>query len=280
MLRTPTVRVLGPLDLPEVRLLLGRDPVRSVFVGGRLREAGLASTRVGGELWGFGGAGRLESLCYAGANLVPVEATRAAVEAFAERALRQGRRCSSIVGPAGDVLALWELLEPSWGPAREVRARQPVLVTDSPPTVPPDPLVRPVRSHELDALLPASVAMFTEEVGTSPIGPDGGVLYRARVAALVDAGLALARIEDGEVVFKAEIGSVTADACQVQGVWVRPDRRGEGLSVAGMAAVVAYATAHVAPMVQLYVNDYNHRARAAYVRVGMREVDTFATVLF
>jgi hypothetical protein len=47
-----------------------------------------------------------------------------------------------------------------------------------------------------------------------------------------------------------------------------------------MAAVVEYARRDVAPIVSLYVNDYNVAARAAYRRVGFREVGTFATVLF
>ena len=72
----------------------------------------------------------LTSLCYAGANLVPICATPRAVRAFADRARRAGRRCSSIVGPAEATALLWRLLEPSWGPAREVRAHQPLMVTD------------------------------------------------------------------------------------------------------------------------------------------------------
>jgi predicted GNAT family acetyltransferase len=133
---------------------------------------------------------------------------------------------------------------------------------------------------ELDILMPASTAMFTEEVGVSPVEGDGGVGYRARVAELIEAGRAVARIEDAEVVFKAEIGSVSDLACQVQGVWVRPERRGHGLSVGGMAAVVNTALAEVAPAVSLYVNDYNLPARAAYRRVGMSDAGMFMSVLF
>ncbi|MQA17833.1 MAG: GNAT family N-acetyltransferase, partial [Pseudonocardiaceae bacterium] len=117
-------------------------------------------------------------------------------------------------------------------------------------------------------------------VGVPPTGSDGGAQYRARVAELVRSGRAFARFEDGEVVFKAEVGAVTPHACQVQGVWVRPDRRGNGLSVTGMAAVVDQALRVIAPAVSLYVNDYNAAARSAYRRVGFREVGTFATVLF
>jgi predicted GNAT family acetyltransferase len=122
--------------------------------------------------------------------------------------------------------------------------------------------------------------MFTEEVGVSPIGPDGGAGYRARVAELIGAGRAFARIEDGQVIFKAEIGAVTPRACQVQGVWVRPEYRGRGLAATGVAAVVAEALRSIAPVVSLYVNDFNAPARAAYRRAGFTEVDTFMSVLF
>ncbi len=67
---------------------------------------------------------------------------------------------------------------------------------------------------------------------------------------------------------------------QVQGVWVAPRHRGRRLSEAGMAAVVLAARQEVAPVVSLYVNDYNSRALAAYRAVGFRQVGTFATVLF
>jgi predicted GNAT family acetyltransferase len=47
-----------------------------------------------------------------------------------------------------------------------------------------------------------------------------------------------------------------------------------------MAAVLEIALRVVAPVVSLYVNDYNLPARAAYHRVGFREVGAFMSVLF
>jgi predicted GNAT family acetyltransferase len=149
-----------------------------------------------------------------------------------------------------------------------------------PSDVAPDPLVRRVRRDEMDVILPACVAMFTEEVGVSPLAGDGGLLYQARVAELVSTGRAFARIEDGQVVFKAEIGAVTRHSCQIQGVWVAPSHRGLGLSETGMSAVLHYALRDVAPVVSLYVNDFNAPARAAYRRVGFTEVGAFMSVLF
>ena len=281
MLTTTTTRVLAPGELGEALALLESEPVNNAFVTSRVQVAGLDPWRLGGEMWGWYEGGRLRSLCYSGANLVPICATPEAVRAFAERARRTGRRCSSIVGPAEPTAQLWRLLEPSWGPARDVRANQPLMVTEQmPQDITPDPLVRRIRKDEMDAIMPACVAMFTEEVGVSPMAGDGGLLYQARVAELVGAGRSFARIEDGKVVFKAEIGATTSAACQIQGVWVAPEHRGRGISVTGMAAVLRYALADVAPVVSLYVNDFNAPARASYRRVGFREVGAFMSVLF
>lgn len=281
MLTQTTTRVLEPSDLGAALAVLESEPVVNAFVTSRVQIAGLDPWRLGGEMWGWYADGRLRSLCYSGANLVPICATPEAVRAFADRARRAGRRCSSIVGPAEPTAQLWRFLEPGWGPAREVRANQPLMVAESPAAdVAPDPLVRRVRKDEMDVLMPACVAMFTEEVGISPLAGDGGLLYQARVAELIATGRSLARIQDGKVVFKAEIGATTSQACQIQGVWVAPEFRGRGYSETGMAAVLRHALADVAPIVSLYVNDYNTPARKSYSRIGFREIGAFMSVLF
>jgi predicted GNAT family acetyltransferase len=280
MLRTAGVRVLDGRDLDEVRALLRRDPVADCFVAARIEAVGLDPWRLGAEMWGYGERGRLESICYAGANLVPVQSTTDAVRAFADRARRQGRRCSSVVGPAKQVLDLWRILQPHWGKAREVRETQPLLSIAGPPQGDIDPEVRLVQPDEIEVLMPACIAMFTEEVGVSPLVGDGGALYRARVEELISTGRAFARIEDGVVVFKAEVGAATRAACQVQGVWVHPSLRGQGIGTAGMAAVVRGAQLSIAPIVSLYVNDFNAAARRSYDKVGFEQVGTFASVLF
>ncbi|MDQ0845423.1 putative GNAT family acetyltransferase [Streptomyces sp. V1I6] len=281
MLTQTTTRVLGPGDLGAALAILESEPVTNAFVTARVQVAGLDPWRLGGEMWGYYEDGHLRSLCYSGANLVPICATPEAVRAFADRARRAGRRCSSIVGPAEPTALLWRLLEPNWGPARDVRANQPLMVTERmPDDIEPDPNVRRIRKDEMDVIMPACVAMFTEEVGVSPMAGDGGLLYQARVAELVGTGRSFARIDDGKVVFKAEIGAATPQACQIQGVWVDPEYRGRGLSETGMAAVLRYALADVSPIVSLYVNDYNTAARASYRRVGFSEVGAFMSVLF
>jgi hypothetical protein len=280
--RSESARLLDERDRAAALAICDADPVANVFVASRIRALGMEPGRLGAQIWGHeGNDGRLTSLCYAGANLVPVQVTsREALVAFAQRALRQGRRCSSVVGPSEVVTELWDYLSPRWGPARDIRAAQPLMAIDGPPLVASDPGVRRVQLSEVDILLPACIAMFTEEVGVSPLAGDGGAAYRARVAELIRSGRAFARIEGGRVIFKAEVGAATPQACQVQGVWVSPDHRGRGLAAPGMAAVVEAARKSIAPTVSLYVNDFNAPARAAYRRAGFAEVGQFMSVLF
>ncbi len=270
-------RLLDDRDRVKVRAALDADPVAACMVAARVEVAGLDPWRLGGELWAVGS--RFEGLCFSGANLVPLCGSRAAIRSFADRARRRGRSCSSVVGRAELVLPLWDELLDSWAPAREVRADQPLMVLAGPPAVAPDPWVRPVRPDELDRYLPAAVAMFTEEVGIDPCGSDGGDGYRARVGELVSAGRAFARFEDGKVVFKAEIGALSAKVGQIQGVWVHPSWRGQGLGTAGTAAVVERLGA-LGRSSSLYVNGFNEMARSVYRRIGFTQVGSFATVLF
>jgi hypothetical protein len=146
------------------------------------------------------------------------------------------------------------------------------------PNCPIDPGVRQVRPEEIDTYLVAAVDMFIGEVGVDPRVGDGGRGYRRRVASLISAGRAWARFEDGEVVFKAEVGSQSPAVGQIQGVWVHPEWRGRRLGTGGTAtlAAVIVGTGRIA---SLYVNDFNTVARATYDRVGFVEVGSFATVL-
>lgn len=274
------VRPITSADLDAAMRLVSADPVVHAFVLSRLSAGGADPWRLGGDLWAYMPDGEIESLLYLGANLVPVATTPAARAAFADRLRRTGRRSSSFVGSAPEVLDLWRLLEPAWGPAREVRANQPLMVLDGPPVIDADPLVVPTSLEHLDVVLPACIDMFVEEVGVSPVAGGASSAYRARIAELVRDGRSLARIEQDAVVFKAELGIVCPQVTQVQGVYVDPSHRGRGLSAPAMAAVAAYAQHTFAPVVSLYVNDYNTSARKTYARVGFETVGTFATILF
>lgn len=269
-------RVSVVRDAGAVGRVLDEDPVGSCMVASRVSEHGIEPAAIGGELWTRRRA--TESLCFAGANLIPLRGEMADLHAFADKAMSTARRCSSLVGRAEFVMPMWRRLETAWGTARDVREHQPLMALSTPPLCQIDANVRQVRTDELDAYLVAAIDMFIGEVGIDPRIGDGGRGYRRRVAGLIAAGRAWARFERGQVVFKAEVGSQSPSVGQIQGVWVHPDWRGHGLGTAG-TATLASAVVRSGRTASLYVNSFNTVARATYARIGFTQVGTFATVL-
>lgn len=259
--------------------LCARDRVANVFVAARIEEGAIRQHP--GALLGHYGDGAIDGLAWVSANVVPVALDDEGVADVATKISRMRRMCASVFGPSEQVAALWERLGPTWGPARAVRRHQPLLATSTRPSrlgLTIDPHVRRARSDEIDLVLPAAAHMFTEEIGYPPyVGSDRA--YRSSIAQLIRRGHTFVRVEQGEVVFKADVGSLALGCAQVQGVWVHPRLRGQGLAVPAMAAVVEMLLDGVADEVSLYVNDFNVAARATYARCGFLEVGAFTTVL-
>ncbi|MDQ2757020.1 MAG: GNAT family N-acetyltransferase [Actinomycetota bacterium] len=280
MLRTSSpVRALSAGDRDDALALCARNPAANVFVAARIQEGVLRA--MPGSLLGYRTDGELRGLMWVSANVVPVECDNDALEAIAMRLRRWHRGCASIFGPSDQVERLWDHLAPHWGHPRAIRWRQPLMATACDPValgVPVDPRVRLARDDEVDAVLPAAEAMFTDEIGYPPYqGSSRG--YRTLIAQLVREGHTYVWVEDDQVLFKADVGSSSIGAAQIQGVWLTPRLRGQGLAAPLMAAVTALVLREIAPLATLYVNDYNSAARATYKTVGFDEVGTFSTVL-
>ena len=132
---------------------------------------------------------------------------------------------------------------------------------------------------DLAEVYPACVAMYTEEVGVSPESGGGAELYRTRVSQLISRGWSFARFDHGRLVFKARWRARARP---------RPRSRACGCRRTGAARASASEAwppwsswyAAIAPVVALYVNEYNLPARQVYEQVGFRQSATFATVMF
>lgn len=284
-------------DIEAVIELARRDPVSYVLALTHL-EDGLASGALPGEVWAYRNGGELVAACWVGANFIPIfdlalgdgPDHAAALSAFIAAARLTGRRSSSLVGPAQTVLPLWNAVEDLWSPAREVRASQPSMVWDREPQCSADRRVRCAEPEDFDALLPASVHMFLEEVGVSPLRY-GSVQYSRRVRELIAerrSFVMLRRdVEPGcqdsagdQIVFKADIGALCNDVAQVQGVWIDPAFRSRGIAAPAMAQVAQVAQEQFGRTISLYVNSYNYRALKAYQTSGFSVVGEYATVMF
>jgi len=294
---------LSPLQRREIEpalALCATDPVGHVVPAMHL-ESAARSGHLSSGLWAVrrrAGLGRdLAGVIWNGANFTAVLPARDEAVADAQRAdvaasaVSRLARPAALVGPAEPTLDLWGRVEPWWGPAREVRPRQVSMAISATPrhvgAIQQDGLdldaVRLATELDYALLLPACVHMFVGEVGYDPMR-HGRAAYEERLHQLVRNGRSFVQLGtvDGQraVVFKAEVGAIGGGVAQLQGVWTHPALRGRGLAKAGMAAVIEATRAEIAPVVSLYVNDFNTPAIAVYEAVGMEKVGDFATVMF
>lgn len=276
------VRVLVHSDTDALQALIARDRVANVFIDSLVSQQRSAVPPIPGAhmLGCFEDDGvSLAAACWVGSNVVPVEAGPDHAAAFGRWMVAHSQPHASIFGPADATLAIMNELTRAGITAQEIRADQPLLSISGPARLPANPDLVVSSGEQFNEILTAAAAMFEEEVGYSPF-LGGEANYRRRVAWLISRGYSFTHNEPrGEVIFKADLGAVTAHATQIQGVWMNPRFRGQGLSAGYMAGVVNLALAH-APVASLYVNDYNTKARALYAHVGFEQVGTFATVLF
>lgn len=276
--RAHGVRLLTLRDRPLIESVLDDDPVTNVFLDARLRS-GLAKGHLAERLAAYTDAGGVTSLCWLGGNVVPTaNASDEAADAFSGMAGRYTAWFSSLWGPIGPVTRMFEHLRGQLDEPRAVRPEQPFMVLRQPPQVAPDPLARLVTMADFEAYYQASVAFFTEELGVSP-ERDGSSGYRVLVADLVKSGRAYARFEGDRLIAKADVALIGSGAAQVQGVFVVPERRGEGLA-GPMVSTACTAGLEHAPVVTLYVNGFNVAARRAYARVGFTDHAIFRTYMW
>ena len=125
--------------------------------------------------------------------------------------------------------------------------------------------------------LPAVVALLAEDVVGRP--PDPAVVEPAHERAFAEIrddprNLLLVADDDGEVVACAQVTYLRglsrrgAERCQIEGVRVRSDRRGEGIGERVMAAVVTAARERGCALVQLTSNQERRDAHRFYARLG------------
>lgn len=297
----PTIRPLTQEDAGGLERLLDQQPVSHLFAIEQYRRLGLPPTsrlvvpRPASPFMGVfepdrqGRGQELVGAFWSGANLVPVAWGPGHTRSVAEHLRTSRRRPSSVFGPAALVMPLWQQLASAWSAPFDVRPEQPLLVLDGAQGLGIADSRHPARhgisavrwavSADVPALVPAAVAMFTEEVGYSPVAHDPRAYPRRVAEGVREARTVLATDSRGEVVFKTDLGLESGDACQLQGVWLAPAYRGRGLS-APLLAQACRLVRPRCPVISLYVNSYNARARALYRGLGFEQVDTFATVLF
>lgn len=273
-MRSPFVRPLTQSDLATAFEIASQDLVANCFLISKLNDFSEIDPTLLLVTDRSGNCG----LAYVGINTTTANCSYEMLTHLADYLAQTQILTSSIIGNRDDVFALWEQVSTFLGPARLIRQDQPLMVLNGPPELTINPEVRLATPAELELVLPSAAMMFREEVGIDPLRPATSSVYRARVMELLTLGRTYVLIADGQVIFKADIGVLTEQVIQIQGVWVAPAFRGHRISGPALAAAIVQMQ-QLAPVVSLYVNDFNHRAIRLYRSLGFNQVGTFASVM-
>ncbi|MDU7360193.1 MAG: GNAT family N-acetyltransferase [Propionibacteriaceae bacterium] len=272
------LRVLDGRELGEALAFLERSPIENLFLTSKLGDSSQQRRHFGRLLAYRDDSDEIRALCLDAGTIFVTGNDSAALPLFVEE-LGKFRRATSIVGPSFAALGLFvglsERYGDVWRTCSNVRRKQPLMVLDVPPSFEGDARVERLDESHFQSYLDASVDMYVGEIGSSPFKYGPG--YESFVLSRLRNGDAYGIVEDGEVIFKADLGPRHDGQVQLQGVWVRPDLRGQGLSKGALAQMMMLVRREY-PMVSLYVNDFNQPAVRSYERIGFRTVGSLSTV--
>jgi predicted GNAT family acetyltransferase len=118
--------------------------------------------------------------------------------------------------------------------------------------------------------------MAFDESGVDPTvtDPEG---FRRRCARRIEKGRVWVWVEEGRLIFKADIISDTPEVIYIEGVWVAPEQRGRGYALRCLSQLSRELLAR-AGAVTLMVNEKSPEAIALYRRAGYRLSSQYHTI--
>ena len=264
----PTPFALTDADTAEVLAFLARRPLHTVCMSSMIRDNGLESPLNRGEFYGCrNAAGELEGVALIGHATVFETESEAAIAAFARRA-RSCERKHMLLGEQEKVERFWQYYSEDGEQARLVcrellfEQRWPVEVREAVPGL------RQATLADLPLIMPVHAEMAFAESGVNPMETDP-VGFRLRCARRIEQGRVWVVIEDGRLIFKADIQADTPQAVYLEGVYVNPEERGKGYGLRSLSQLSRQLLARAGSLC-LLVNEGNWQAHALYLSVGYK----------
>lgn len=253
---------------------LSERPIHTVILAGWIREYGVQNPHHRGTFYGCWNAhGILEGVALIGRATLFETRSQAALNAFAQMAKRDST-VHLLFAEASELEKFWQsyrhydqtpkLICHELLYEREAEPFNGMTAIDG---------LRRARIEELTQVTMAHAQIIKEETGENPLDKDPQG-FSERCAARIEQDKVWILIEEGEVIFKADVVAETPDAVYVEGLWINPLYRRKGY---GALCWEALSRALLTEATSLcgFVNDQNSRARAFYDKVGCRAIAQF-----
>jgi predicted GNAT family acetyltransferase len=271
-----SVHMLTERDEAEVIAFLAERPLHTVVMAGHIRDNGIESYLNRGRFHACrNGEGRLEGVALIGHATLIETRSEATLAAFA----RLAQNCPDahmIMGEQEKVERFWRyyarvgqlprrvcrelLFEQRW----PVEAREPVSN------------LRPATLDDLEEVMRIQDEMAFAESGINPLEADP-VGFRLRCVRRIEQERVWVWVENGRMIFKADIISDTPQVIYLEGIYVNPQDRSKGYGARCMSQLGQELLTRTGSLCIL-VNERNTQARAFFERAGFRLRSCYDTV--
>ena len=262
----------------EVLDFLSARPIHTIYMVGLIRDNGLVSPLNRGVFCAYRNReGELEGVALLGQKTIIEAPSQIALEAFAP--FVAGIPHPHLIrGEEQQVERLQVLLS---GKGRVPHRVFRELLLEQRACVEKVEHVRGLHPAELadsDRVIAINSMMAFEETGINPLerDPQG---FRQRVTRRIRQGRVWVLIDNGRIVFKADVISETPQVVFIEGIHVDREHRGRGNGFRCLTQLGRQLLARTSS-VCLVVNQENKRARALYNKAGYRVDSNYVTAFF
>ncbi len=260
----------------EVMEFLGLRPGHTFGMAGFIRSNGLVSSHNLGSFYACRDkAGQLQGVALIGRYILFETRSDAAIEAFA-RLAQDCRTAHMLLGEQDKVETFWKHYAAS-GQAARLYCRELLLEQRWPIEVrQAAPGLRLANMDDLDLVVPAHAQTALNESGIDPLAADREG-FRQRCARRIEQGQTWVWVEDGRLMFKAEVLTDTPEVAYLEGVWVDPAERGKAVGLRCMSRLPEELLSRTRS-VCLLVNERFQAARRFYEKAGYKVVSHYDTI--
>jgi predicted GNAT family acetyltransferase len=271
-----SVTKLDSAHRQEVLDFLAERPLHTVIMASFVRDNGLVSPLNRGTFYACRDEeGRLQGVALIGHATMVEARTEEALAAFA-RLARESQSGHVILGEREKVERFWDYYATDEESPR-LLCREMLLEQRWPVAVQEEVEgLRLATADDLELVIPVQAEMAYEESGVNPLerDPEG---FRRRCARRIEMGRVWVWVEDGRLMFKAEIISETPEVIYLEGIWVNPAERGKGYGLRCMSQMGRELLGRVDSLSML-VNERNSKALSLYRRAGYKLRGCYDTI--
>lgn len=288
-LALPSMRSKGGINLltngseAEALEFLSARPIHSVVMSSFIRDNSLVSELNRGRFYSYSNhSGHLEGIALVGHVTLFETNSDAALAAFA-RLVHNSDKVHVIMGEDAKIEQFWRHFTASSSVphqvGREMLLEQRSTELDQSGFETPNTVhgLRLATLEDLNVVMTTHARMACDELGlVDPVvaDPKG---FPERCARRIQQRRVWVLIENGCLVFKADIVADTPDAIYLEGIYVNPEKRGQGYGLSCLMQLSGSLLRRTGAIC-LLVNERNQKAYNFYRRAGFRFQSHYTTI--